>query len=352
VKVLVTGAAGFIGAAVCEALAAGGHDVVGLDAMLEQSHGPRAAAPAGVTRADVTEPADLEPLLDGVEVVCHQAALVGMGVGAVDFPAFARHNDLGTATLLAAMAEREVTRLVLASSMVVYGDGRYVCAEHGARRAGPRLAADLDAGRFDAPCPICRRPLDWERVDEGAALDPRSGYAAGKVAQEHYTSAWCRETGASAVALRYHNVYGPGMPRDSPYSGVAAIFRSALEHGEAPRVFEDGRQMRDFVHVGDVAAANVLAVESVAHAGESSFAPYNVSSGVPISIGEVARHIANGAATGLVPVTTGAYRLGDVRHIVASSDRAAAELGFVAKVRPADGLSALANAPLRAVDQA
>ncbi len=149
------------------------------------------------------------------------------------------------------------------------------------------------------------------------------------------------------VALRYHNVYGPGMPRDTPYSGVAAIFRSALERGEPPRVFEDGGQMRDFVHVDDVARANLAAIDAVAAAPPSVYAAYNVCSGDPVSIADVARLLARGGTTDLAPVTTGEYRLGDVRHIVASPARASAELGFTAEIGPADGIPAFATAPLR-----
>jgi dTDP-L-rhamnose 4-epimerase len=328
VRVLLTGAAGFIGAAVRDALASAGHDVIGIDAMIEQSHGSTATAPPGVRRVDVRDQSALGPLLRGVDVVCHQAAMVGHGVGPADLPNFAAHNDLAAATLLAEMAAQNVHSLVLASSMVVYGDGRYVCAVHGDQRPSPRSPSDLDAGRFDMRCPRCGLVLDWERVDEQTALDPRSAYAASKVAQEHFTRAWCRQTGASAMALRYHNVYGPGMPRDSPYSGVAASFRSALERGAAPRVFEDGRQMRDFVHVSDVAAANVLAVDAVARLHGSAFTPYNVASGQPISIAEVARHVTCGAGGAQPqPVITGEFRLGDVRHIVAGADRASTELG-------------------------
>src|SRR5207237_6840795 len=134
------------------------------------------------------------------------------------------------------------------------------CVEHGAQTPAARTLSDLEAGRFEMACPVCGADLGWELVDEGAPLAPRSGYAASKAAPEHYASAWARQTRASAVALRYHHVYGPGMPRDTPYSGVAALFRSALERGEAPRVFEDGGQMRDFVQVSDVARANALAL--------------------------------------------------------------------------------------------
>jgi dTDP-L-rhamnose 4-epimerase len=184
-------------------------------------------------------------------------------------------------------------------------------------------------------------------VGEDARLDPRSSYAASKVAQEHYTAAWARQAGGAAVALRYHNVYGPGMPRDTPYSGVAAMFRSALERSEPPRVFEDGRQMRDFVHVTDVASANLLALRAARDLPGGAFAPYNVCSGTPVSIGEVAALLARGHGSGLAPVTTGEFRAGDVRHVVASPDRARADLGFRAVVRPEEGLPAFATAPLR-----
>ena len=251
-RVLLTGAAGFIGSRVGEALRAAGHEVVGADALLPAAHGPRPVLPEGCHRVDVRDAEALAPLLRGVDLVCHQAAMVGAGVNAADAPAYGGHNDFGTTVLLAEMFAAGVRRLVLASSMVVYGQGRYHCRAHG-------------------------------DVDEDAALRPRSLYAASKTAQEHYALAWSEATGGSVVALRYHNVYGPGMPRDTPYSGVAAIFRSALEKGEAPSVFEDGGQMRDFVHVDDVAAANVVSTSE-----RSGFSAFNVCSGRPVSILEVA----------------------------------------------------------------
>jgi dTDP-L-rhamnose 4-epimerase len=289
--------------------------------------------------------------LGGVDVVCHQAAMVGAGVNPADLPLFASHNDFGTAVLLAEMAARGVRRLVLASSMVVYGDGRYSCPMDGPQPPQPRAVADLQAGRFDVGCPRCGQPMRWELVDEDAPLRPLSSYAASKAAQEHYATAWARQMPGSVVALRYHNVYGPGMPRDTPYSGVAAIFRSAVERGEAPRVFEDGGQMRDFVHVQDVARANALAVERIGGEPPGAFAAYNICSGRPVSIADVAVAVASGTSrTGVgqpAPVTIGAFRPGDVRHVVASPSRAESELGFAAEVEPAAGLAAFATAPLR-----
>ncbi|SDD75773.1 NAD-dependent epimerase/dehydratase family protein [Nocardioides lianchengensis] len=346
-KILLTGSAGFIGTAIGTALDAEGDEVVRVDVMLAQAHGAT-DPPEGTHRLDVRDAAAWAELLAGVDVVCHQAAVVGAGVTVADLPAYAAHNDLGTAALLAAMHEQDVDRLVVASSMVVYGEGRYDCPEHGPQSPPPRERSALDAGDFENHCPACGRSLAWEAIDEDARLDPRSSYAASKLAQEHYTSAWVRQADAAAVALRYHNVYGPGMPRDTPYSGVAAMFRSSLERGERPQVYEDGGQMRDFVHVADVARANVTAIRAVAAEREGRFSAYNVASGHPVPIREVAELVAAGTDRDLTPEVTGGYRLGDVRHIVASPARAAAELGFTAQVPPDEGLPAFATAPLRA----
>lgn len=348
-RILLTGAAGFIGTAVHAALADAGHQVVAVDLMLERAHG-RSEPPAGVHRLDVREAGSpaWASLLHGVDAVCHQAALVGAGVHVGDLPAYASHNDVGTAALLAAMHEAGVDRLVLASSMVVYGEGRYACPDHGVQHPPPRRIAALESGDFENHCPTCDRVLDWALVPEDARLDPRSSYAASKLAQEHYTSAWVRQAGAGAVALRYHNVYGPGMPRDTPYSGVAAMFRSSLERGERPQVYEDGGQQRDFVHVDDVARSNVLALEQVVGERHPRFTAYNVCSGRPVTVLDVARRVADGTGRDLEPEVTGGFRPGDVRHVVASPERAARELGFVARIDPATGLADFATTPLRA----
>jgi dTDP-L-rhamnose 4-epimerase len=345
VKVLLTGAAGFIGGHVATALAKRGHDVVGVDALIPAAHPPGIEPPEGVTRLDLRDAADLNGLLAGVDVVCHQAALVGNGVDAQDLPVYAAHNDLGTARLLAGMARAGVERLVLASSMVVYGDGRYRCAQHGDVEPAPRRVADLDAGVFDHRCPRCSALVEWALVDESAPMRPRSGYAASKVAQEHYATAWCTLRRGRVVALRYHNVYGPGLPADTPYAGVAAIFRSAVARGESPEVYEDGRQARDFVHVTDVAEANVAAIESVAEHPEGLTA-YNVCSGQPRTVGDLAAAIAS-AGGAPAPIVSGRYRVADVRHIVASPDAARVGLGFRARVDPDVGLKELATAPMR-----
>jgi dTDP-L-rhamnose 4-epimerase len=346
-RILVTGGAGFIGSHIADALMARGHQVTVLDALLPQAHGGQAPPWSGgheLVTGDVRDAEALARVLPGVDAVCHQAAMVGHGVDPSDLPLYAGHNDYGTAVLLAAMHAAGVRRLVLASSMVVYGEGRYRCAEHGVVSPGPRDVTDLRAGRFEPTCPRCGSELVSGLVPEDARLDPRSAYAASKLAQEHLASAWARQAGGSVWALRYHNVYGPRMPRDTPYSGVAAIFRSALERGEAPRVMEDGRQRRDFVHVRDVARVNVLALE--AGAAPNGFTALNVCSGEPHTVGEFADALSR-AMGGPAPVTVGGARPGDVRHVVAAPERARSLLGFRAGAGFDAGVTEFATAVLR-----
>jgi dTDP-L-rhamnose 4-epimerase len=273
--------------------------------------------------------------------------MVGLGKDFADAPAYTDCNAVGTAVLLAAMAAAGVRDLVLAASMVVYGEGRYDCARHGRVAPGPRATEELAAGRFEPPCPVCGAPLLPGLVDEDAPTDPRNVYATTKLAQEHLAASWARATGGRAIALRYHNVYGPGMPRDTPYAGVASFFRSSLARGEAPQVFEDGGQRRDFVHVRDVAAANAVALEAVSTRAPGTFRAFNTGSGVPHTVGEMAVALAD-AYGGPAPVVTGEFRLGDVRHITASSERLRTELGWRPEVGFAAGMAEFARADLRA----
>ncbi|WIB60868.1 NAD-dependent epimerase/dehydratase family protein [Curtobacterium sp. MCLR17_007] len=351
-RLLVTGGAGFIGSAIVRRALADGHEVRVLDSLRADVHGDPTAvlhqlehAGIEVVHGDVRDRVALDAALDGIEVVCHQAAKVGLGVDFQDAPDYVSSNDAGTAHVLAAMDREGIGRLVVASSMVVYGEGAYTTASGEVTRPPARRREDLDAGRFD-PIGPDGQPLVPGLIDESAALDPRNVYAQTKVAQEHLASSWSRATGGRAIALRYHNVYGPGMPANTPYAGVASLFRSAIARGEAPRVFEDGRQRRDFVHVDDVAGANLASIGATGTMPADSFRAYNVGSGTVHTIGDMAAAIAGTA--GLEPVVTGEYRLGDVRHVTASSARIADELGWRAEVDFARGMREFADAPLRA----
>ncbi len=338
-RLLVTGGAGFIGAHVLAALTASGHELRVLDSLRPDVHHGPPPRITGLQIGDVRDPAALDRALAGVDAVVHLAAKVGLGVHVQDLPDYADSNMHGTAALLAAMARAGVQDLVQASSMVVYGEGFGRCAEHGAVTPGPRTETDLRAGRFEPPCPRCGRPLEPTLIAEDAPLDPRNAYAVSKLAQEQLATSWARSTGGRVTSLRLHNVYGPGMPRDTPYAGVAAIFLSALRRGAAPAVFEDGGQRRDFVHVRDIASAFAAAVASPVDGVRA----LNIGSGTPRTVGDMAHALA-AALDGPQPVVTGEYRLGDVRHITADSARARRDLGWAPAVAFADGTAELARA--------
>jgi dTDP-L-rhamnose 4-epimerase len=339
-RILLTGGAGFIGQHVLHRLQQRSHEVRVLDSLRPDVHKVAWQAPEGVDfrTGDVRDAALVESALSGIDAVIHLAAKVGLGVDSDDMPDYAGSNDAGTAVLLAGMARARIARLVLASSMVVYGEGLGLCPEHGAVMPGPRLESALVGGNFEPPCPVCGAGLASGLVAEDAPLDPRNAYATSKLAQEYYASNWARVTGGAVAMMRYHNVYGPGMPQNTPYAGVAAIFTSALRAGRAPTVFEDGGQRRDFVHVRDIAAATVLACERHL-AGTRAF---NVGSGAPKTVGEMARALSE-ALGGPGPVVTGQFRLGDVRHITADSSRLRRELGWHSQVDFRDGMAELAH---------
>ena len=344
-RVLVTGGAGFIGSHVVDALVADGHEVVVADVLLPKAHRHPPSylnGDATFAQVDVRDAAGLEPLVRGCDAVSHQAAMVGLGRDFSDVTDYVSHNDLGTAGLLAALhAAGFAGRLVVASSMVVYGEGAYLCDVHGDQRPGPRSRDDLESGRWDPACSRCGRALSVMPTTESQPPDPRNVYAATKLHQEHLALLYGRETGASVAALRYHNVYGPRMPRNTPYAGVASIFRSALERGRPPDVFEDGRQLRDFVHVEDVARANLVALSNPDARG-----CFNIASGEPRTVGAMADALARTFDSALTPRVTGDYRLGDVRHVTGSNARAAGELGWRPQIGFEEGMRGFARREL------
>ena len=332
-RILVTGGAGFVGSHVVDLLLAGGHEVVVLDSLVAHGAGPPPwlQPNAELVRGDVRDADAWRAAVRGIDAVCHQAARVGLGVDFGDVRRYVDDNDAGTAAGLWVLHDTGFQgRFVLASSMVVYGEGRYRCHRHGDVRPGARTAEDLAADRFDPACPACGDRLTWAPIDEDAPTDPRNVYAATKLHQEHLCAAFGREHGVPVTALRYHNVYGPRMPKRHALRRRGLDFPVHDRAGRAapgvrgrrtdprlrPRVRRGPRQRGRSHHrrPGGRAAERRL---------RSALAPSSTWPGPAVP------------ARGLEPIVVGGGRLGDVRHVVASPARAAERLGFRA-VEPFD----------------
>lgn len=337
---LITGGCGFIGRALTRELLEHGARVRVYDCLVDQVHGrDRPELPAGVEfqRGDMRDAAALGQALDGVDGVFHLAAEVGVGQSMYEIARYVGANELGTAVLLEAMIDRPVRRLVLASSMSVYGEGLYRGAD-GARIDGARRQPDrIGPGAWD-PVDERGRPLTPEPTDETKPVDLASIYALTKFAQERAALIFGDTYPTEAVALRLFNVFGPGQALSNPYTGVLANFGSRLAAGERPTVFEDGAQQRDFVHVADVARAFRLAMEQAPAAGHV----INIGSGHAYRIADVAAMLADAMGrSDLPPEILGRARSGDIRHCVAEIGKARDLLGFRPEKRLEDSLDEL-----------
>ncbi|MGH8595425.1 MAG: NAD-dependent epimerase/dehydratase family protein, partial [Gammaproteobacteria bacterium] len=316
--ILVTGGAGFIGSHLVEELLRRGNRVRVLDSFVEQVHG---AAPGGlrsdteVIRADVRDRSSVDAALDGVEVVFHQAAEVGVGQSMYEIERYVGANTFGTATLLESLLARrgQIRKLIVASSMSIYGEGAYACGQCGPIAPVQRPLAQLEARDWEMRCPQCDATVEAVGTRETKALDPASVYAVTKQDQEQLCIIVGRAYGIPAVALRYFNVYGAGQALSNPYTGVAAIFSSRLLNGQRPMIFEDGLQSRDFTHVSDIVQANLLAMESES----ADFQAINIGTGVATSVKRIAELLAEGLGVAIEPETVGRFREGDIRHCYA-----------------------------------
>jgi dTDP-L-rhamnose 4-epimerase len=341
-KTLVTGGAGFIGSHLVRELVERGDEVVVLDSLEPQVHGDTPPdLPPGVELivGSVGDAACADRALAGVDRIVHLAAAVGVGQSMYEIARYTELNTMDTARFLErVVAQRPLpVRLVVASSMSIYGEGEYVCEEHGRMAPGPRPEEQLLARSWEPGCPRCGRALEPVGTAEDKPLIPTSIYAINKRDHEEM----CLVTGAAygipSVALRFFNVYGPGQALSNPYTGVAAIFASRLLNGRAPIVFEDGQQSRDFIHVSDIVRGILLALESDAAAGHA----INLGTGIPTNVCQVAEVIAAGMGLEIEPELNGQYRAGDIRHCRADVARARELLGFEARVKFADGMAAL-----------
>ena len=329
--ILIIGGAGFIGSHLADELLAHGHRVRVLDNLSPQVHGDDARAPGYLSpevefiHGDVRRPKDVAFALQDVDVVYHFAALVGVGQSMYDVVRYQEVNNVGTAVLLEALTKHPVERLVVASSMSIYGEGLYRCGAGRVRPGREREDARLRAGQWEVHDPETGEPLQPVPTPEDKTPALPSIYALTKYDQEIACLRLGRAYGIPTVALRFFNVFGTRQSLANPYTGVLAIFAARYLHGKAPLINEDGRQRRDFVSVHDIAQACRLAMERESAVGEA----LNVGSGRDYSIREVADLLAKALnKEHLVPQLTGKYRAGDIRHCFADISAARAKLGY------------------------
>jgi len=345
-KVLITGGAGFVGSHTADTLIRKGHAVRIFDNLTEQVHAagvPPAYIPteAEFVRGDMRDLEALGKVVRGVDVIFHLAAAVGVGQSMFEIAYYTAVNNQGSANLLQAILDTRtrVEKIVVASSMSIYGEGQYFCSECGPVAPPPRPAAQLKKRRWHTVCPQCGEIVTPIPTDESKPLQSTSIYALSKKDQEEMLLLFGRTYGIPVVALRYFNIYGTRQSLSNPYTGVAAIFASRLMNGNLPIVFEDGLQMRDFVSVHDIVQANLLAIENPAADGRA----LNVGSGHPVTIAEIAAELS--AALGRPPLMeiTDKYRAGDIRHCFGDISAITDLLGYRPRVRLKQGIQELVN---------
>jgi dTDP-L-rhamnose 4-epimerase len=344
-RILITGGAGFIGSHLTDLLLERGYSVRILDSLSPQVHGEVDRRPSYLTKeaelvtADIRDPLAVRRALEGVEAVVHLAAAVGVGQSMYKIADYTGINDLGTAVLLEALINHPIERLVVASSMSVYGEGLGRAADGSLVEPAERKAEALRRNRWEPEGPD-GKPLQPVPTPETKHPTLSSVYALNKYTQERLCLIWGQAYGVPTTALRFFNVYGTRQALSNPYTGVLAIFASRLLNGRPPMIFEDGQQRRDFVHVEDVAQAFALALEHEKAPGQV----YNVGSGQDRTVNEVAQLLAHAMnRTGLDPEITGKARLGDIRHCIADISKITSELGYAPRRDFSEGLAELAG---------
>jgi dTDP-L-rhamnose 4-epimerase len=342
-KILITGGAGFVGSHTADALLARGHEVRIFDNLTSQvHHGGQFSYIPKAAEFVVGDMRDRDQVSEAVrdrEVILHLAAAVGVGQSMYQISDYTATNNLGTANLFQAILDTrsQPEKIVVASSMSIYGEGKYLCADCGEVAPPARSLAQMKRKQWETACPKCRQTLVPVPTGEDKPLDCTSIYALSKKDQEEMTLLFGRTYQIPVIALRYFNIYGTRQSLSNPYTGVAAIFASRLMNRKAPIVFEDGLQMRDFVSVHDVVEANLLAIEQSAADGRA----INIGSGQPITIREVAAELERALGAELPIEITGKYRAGDVRHCFADISLATQLLGYQPRARLKEGMEEL-----------
>ncbi len=345
-RVLVTGGMGFIGSFIVDELIRQGHTVRIFDNLDPQVHTndglpEYANGNAEFIKGDVRDYDALKDALDDIEVVFHEAAMVGMGQSQYQIKKYVDVNTGGTANLLDIIVNHKnhrIEKIVVAASQSSYGEGAYECPVHGPKRTGLRSDEQLAENRWEPLCPACRGDLHAVGITETAERNSYAIYAHTKTDQEEMVLAIGRAYDIPAVALRYFNVYGPRQSLSNPYTGVAAIFMSRIKNGNTPVIYEDGEQSRDFVSVHDIVQANMLAMAQ----DVASYQAYNVGSGKRVTIRQIAETIEKiYGVEDLGVEITGRYRSGDTRHCFPNISKIERDLGYVPQVRLQTGLEEL-----------
>ncbi len=342
-KILITGGAGFLGSHLADRLLRSGYEVRVYDNLTPQVH--PAGFPEYLTKdvefvgGDMRDAERLREAVRGVDAIFHLAAAVGVGQSMYEIVHYMTVNTIGTATLLQVLLDTkaELRKLVVASSMSIYGEGKYECPQCGPVAPPPRPGGQLRRKQWEALCPVCGAELRPVATDEAKPLQYTSIYALSKKDQEQMALLFGRTYRMPVVALRYFNIYGPRQALSNPYTGVAAIFASRLLNGRAPLIFEDGQQMRDFVSVHDVVDANLLAMERA----EADGMALNVGSGTPVTVCDIAAVLAQELGTSIPAEITGKYRAGNIRHCFADIRQAERVLGYKPQVRFREGIREL-----------
>lgn len=345
-KILVTGGAGFIGSNLVSRLYDNGHDVVVIDNLSRQIHGDNYnASPlfnnikdkCTFYHLDVSEINDWSNYVSGIDAIVHLAAETGTGQSMYDIQKYSKVNIQSTASLVEHVVLNNIRlkKFIIASSRSIYGEGKYSCSTHGDVFPVSRIDADMQNGCFDPRCPACGHFVKPIATCEMSMLSPRSIYAVTKLNQEQTTLIGCQSVGIDAIALRFQNVYGPGQSLKNPYTGILSIFSTRILNNQKINVFEDGLETRDFVYISDVIDSIVLSINSPA--GVSGV--FNIGSGVATSVNEVINRLSELYGVDVDYEVTGDYRVGDIRHNFANTQKAQDILGFQFKIDFATGIA-------------
>ena len=351
-NILITGGAGFIGSNLALKLISKGYNVTVLDTLSEQIHGanPEKTSPLYLSiagkvkfiKGSVTDRTLMANAVNDIDVVVHLAAETGTGQSMYQIEKYVNVNIGGTAILLDILTnnkDHRVSKVVIASSRSIYGEGKYISEEFGAVYPGHRNSADMDGGEFEVKYPGVSKPLKLVATDEESKIHPSSVYGITKQNQEQMVMTVCPTIGIAPVAFRYQNVYGPGQSLTNPYTGILSIFSTLIKNNKDINIFEDGNESRDFVFIDDVVNATILGIEKA----EANGNVFNVGTGVPTTVNEVAQTLIKNYNIDVPVKVTGNYRLGDIRHNYADLNKIKKTLGFEPSVSFGQGMELFCN---------